>query len=99
MLFIATSEERIRGGASPVGMIGLDTGVDEQKRVFDAEGGGEGWPNEVAGPRENRQDGRQMNAQQTTNTAYISRRNLLSTNDECTVIHLSYVAPSALGLL
>ncbi|KAK6736409.1 hypothetical protein RB195_019221 [Necator americanus] len=34
-----------------------------------------------------------------TNTAYISRRNLLYTNDECTVIHLSYVAPSVLGLL
>ncbi|KAK6730210.1 hypothetical protein RB195_006959 [Necator americanus] len=34
-----------------------------------------------------------------TNTAYISQRNLLSTNDECTVVHLSYVAPSALGLL
>ncbi|KAK6745712.1 hypothetical protein RB195_012058 [Necator americanus] len=34
-----------------------------------------------------------------TNTAYISRRNLLSTNDECTVIHLTYVAPSALGFL
>ncbi|KAK6744829.1 hypothetical protein RB195_011505 [Necator americanus] len=28
-----------------------------------------------------------------------SRRSLLSTNDECTVIHLSYVAASALGLL
>ncbi|KAK6748156.1 hypothetical protein RB195_001029 [Necator americanus] len=38
-----------------------------------------------------------------TNTAYISQRNLLSTNDECTVIRgekvPSYVAPSALGLL
>ncbi|KAK6760639.1 hypothetical protein RB195_021917 [Necator americanus] len=34
-----------------------------------------------------------------TNTVYISRRNLLSPNDECTVIHLSYVAPSAIGLL
>ncbi|KAK6727333.1 hypothetical protein RB195_005182 [Necator americanus] len=34
-----------------------------------------------------------------TNTAYISRCNLLFTNDECTVIHLSNVAPSALGLL
>ncbi|KAK6756918.1 hypothetical protein RB195_015004 [Necator americanus] len=33
------------------------------------------------------------------NATYISRRNLLSTDDECPVIHLSYVAPSALGLV
>ncbi|KAK6763740.1 hypothetical protein RB195_024174 [Necator americanus] len=37
--------------------------------------------------------------QNKTNIAYISRLDLLSTNDECTVIHLWYVAPSALGLL
>ncbi|KAK6728342.1 hypothetical protein RB195_005776 [Necator americanus] len=61
-----------------------------------AEGEGEEWPNEVTGSRENRQDGWVYNK---TNTAYISRRNFLSTSNECAVIHLSYVAPSALGLL
>ncbi|KAK6740394.1 hypothetical protein RB195_008698 [Necator americanus] len=33
------------------------------------------------------------------NTAHVSRRNLLSTNDECAVTHLSYIATFALGLL
>ncbi|KAK6751410.1 hypothetical protein RB195_003044 [Necator americanus] len=59
-----------------------------------SENGGEEWPDEVTGSRENR---RQMGAQQNQHRLHFAAEPSL--NDECTVIHLSYVVPSALALL
>ncbi|KAK6756339.1 hypothetical protein RB195_014631 [Necator americanus] len=65
---------------------------------FGADRGGDECPDEVTGSRKNRQDGREIGTQHNQHRS-ILRRNLLPANDDCTVIYLSYVATSALGLL